>query len=182
MARRRQVVVIGVGRFGAAVATTLYEAGHEVLALDVDARVIQEISGHVTHAVQVDATDPEALQELGVQHFEVGIVGLSGDIERSILITLLLKRLGVPWVISKAQTALHGEILERVGADRVVFPEREMGVRLAHSFAAPNVVDYMPVGPDYGISKLEPPEHFLGKRVGDLDLRARYGLTLLLIE
>jgi trk system potassium uptake protein TrkA len=174
--------VIGIGRFGAAVATTLYDAGHEVLALDMDQRAVQEISGRVTHAVQVDATDAAALDELGVQHFDVGIVGLSSHIERSILITLLLKRLGVPWVISKAQTVLHGEILERVGADKVIFPEQEVGVRLAHSFAAPNVVDYMPVGPDYGIAKMEPPESFVGKRVQDLGLRERYGLTLMLIE
>src|SRR3712207_1030989 len=99
---RRQVVVIGLGRFGTAVATTLFTAGHEVLAVDVDRRIVQEISDDVSHAVQADATDAEALAELGVQHFDVGIVGVSTDLERSILITVQLKRAGVPYVIAKA--------------------------------------------------------------------------------
>lgn len=182
MAKRRSVIVIGLGRFGSAVATTLYEAGHDVLAVDVNRRVIDEISDRVTHAVQADATDADALEEMGIRNFEVAIVGVSGDLERNILITVQVKRMGIPYVIAKAQTALHGEILEKIGADRVVFPEREAGIRVAHSFAAPNVTDYMPIGPEYGISKLRPPKSFIGRSIGDLGLRERYKVTLLLIE
>jgi trk system potassium uptake protein TrkA len=144
--------------------------------------VVQDVTGRVTHAVQADATDPSVLHEAGVAGFDTGIVGVSSQIERSILITLNLKQLGIAQVIAKAQTDQHGEILARIGADRVVYPEREMGMRLAHSFAAPAVVDYMPLGPEYGIGKLHPPATFVGKTFADLSLRERYGVTLLAIE
>lgn len=182
MATRRQVAVIGLGRFGTAVATTLYEIGHEVLVMDTDRRLIQDLTGRVTHAVQADATDPGALEEAGVASFATGIVGVSSQIEQSILVTLNLKQLGVAHVIAKAQTAQHGEILARIGADRVVYPEREMGVRLAHSFAAPAVVDYMPLGPEYGIGKVRPPAGFVGQSFAELRLRERYDVALLAVE
>jgi trk system potassium uptake protein TrkA len=182
MARRRHVVVIGLGRFGSAVARTLAEVGHEVLAVDANPRIVQEISETVTHAVQADATDAAALDELGLQQFEAGIVSVGADIGPSILVTVHLKRLGLPNVIARAHSVLHGEILQKVGADRLVFPEQEMGARLAHSFAVPEVVDYLPVGPEYGISKVKPPAAFAGKAIASLDLRERYNITLLMIE
>jgi trk system potassium uptake protein TrkA len=182
MARRRNVAVIGLGRFGSAVARTLTEVGHEVLAVDADQRVVQEISESVTHAVQADATDAAALDELGLRQFEAGIVAVGADIGPSILVTVHLKRLGVPNVIARAHSALHGEILQRVGADRLVYPEQEMGSRVAHSFAVPNVIDYLPVGPEYGISKVKPPPAFVGTAITALQLRERYGITLLMIE
>ena len=182
MAERRQVAVIGLGRFGTAVATTLYEIGHDVLAMDVDRRVIQELAGRVTHAVQADATAPGVLEEAGVAGFDAGIVGVSSHLEHSIMITLNLKRLRVARVIAKAQTDQHGEILAKIGADHVIYPEREMGVRLAHSFAAPAVVDYMPLGPEYGIGKVRPPTMLVGRTLADLRLRERYGVTLLAVE
>jgi trk system potassium uptake protein len=181
MARRRQVVVVGLGRFGTAVATTLVQIGHEVLAIDTNHRHVQEVSEVVTHAVWGDGTDAETLTELSVGDFDTGIVAIS-DIEQSILVTVHLKRLGVPYVIAKAQEEIHGDILEKVGADRVVFPEREVGERLAHSFNVPNVVDYMPMGADYGISKLAPPPDFVGKKVGDLHLSERFDVALVMIE
>jgi trk system potassium uptake protein len=180
--RRRQVVVIGLGRFGTAVALTLARIGHEVLAIDTDHRRVQEVSEHVTHAVRADGSDPEVLTDLGVKDFDTAIVGVSNDLERSILVTLQLKRLGVRFVIAKAQEELHGEILERIGADRIVYPEREAGERVAHSFTVPTVVDYMAIGTDYGISKMTPPPSFVGCSVGDLDIAARHRVTLLLIE
>jgi trk system potassium uptake protein len=182
MAKSRQVAVIGLGRFGTAVATTLYEIGHDVLAIDSDRRTIQDITGRVTHAVQADATDAEVLRETGVAGFDTGIVGVSSHLEQSILITLNLSQLGVANVIAKAQTAQHGEILARIGVHRVVYPEREMGMRLAHSFAAPAVVDYMSLGPEYGISKVRPPRAFVGRSLTDLRLREQYGMSLLAIE
>jgi trk system potassium uptake protein TrkA len=182
MARRRRVLVIGLGRFGDAVARTLAEAGHEVLAVDGDARIVQEISPHVTHAVQADATDVEALEELGARHFETGIVAVGGDIGPSILVTVHLKRLGVPYIIARAHSALHGEILTKVGADRLVFPEQETGARVAHSIAVPNEVDYLPVGAEYGISKVKPPAEFVGQAIDALQFEARYGGKLLMIE
>jgi trk system potassium uptake protein TrkA len=182
MAARRQVAVIGLGRFGSAVAMTLYEVGHDVLVIDVDRRKIQEITGRVTHAVQADATEPGVLDEAGVVNCDTGIVGVSSQTEQSVLVTLNLKQLGIAHVIAKAQTVQHGEILKRIGADRVVYPEVEMGVRLAHSFMAPAVVDYMPLGPEYGIGKVRPPAVFVGQTFANLGLRERYGLALLAVE
>jgi trk system potassium uptake protein TrkA len=181
MARRRQVVVVGLGRFGTAVAETLSEIGHEVLAIDTNHKHVQEISDAVTHAVQGDGTDAETLSELGAGEFDTGIVAV-GDIEQSILNTVQLKRLGVPYVIAKAKEDLHGTILEKIGADRIVYPEREVGVRLAHSFTMPNVIDYMSLGPDYSISKLEPPETYIGKSVGELGLGDRHQVALMMIQ
>jgi trk system potassium uptake protein TrkA len=182
MARRRHVVVIGLGRFGSAVARTLAEVGHEVLAVDVNQQIVQEISESVTHAVQADATDAAALHELGLQQFEIGIVAVGADIGPSILVTVHLKRLGLPNVIARAHSTLHGEILQKVGADRLVFPEQEMGARVAHSLAVPDVVDYLPIGPEYGISKVKPPAAFAGKTIASLRLRESYNVTLLMIE
>ncbi len=120
----------------------------------MDARAVGEISDHVTQAVRADATDPETLRGLGAQDFDAAIVGMSSDERASILITLLLKRIGVGFVLSKAQNALHGDILEMVGADHVVYPEHETGTRVAHSFSMSMVVDYFEVAPGYGLEKL----------------------------
>lgn len=179
---KKQVVVIGLGRFGSSLARTLTELGHEVLGLDRDLRKVEDIAESVTQAAQVDATDEDALREMGVRNFDIGVVAIGTDVKSSILVTLLLKRLGVEMVISKAQDELHGEILERVGADRVVYPERETGVRVAHGIAAPNVVDYLEVMPGYGIAKLVAPPAFEGRELGQLDLKARYGLTTLVLQ
>ncbi len=178
---KRQVLVIGLGRFGSSAAIELTRLGHEVLAVDSDARLIQAISDDVTHAVQADATDEDALSALGVADFDTAIVGVS-DIEVSILACVLLKRLGVRRVILKAASVLHAEILQRVGADRVVFPEREMGIRVAHSFAAPIVSDYLDVAPGYGLARIQVQGDLVGKTLGELDLARSHGLSPLLLR
>ncbi len=172
----QQVIVLGLGRFGSAAALELERLGHEVLAVDMDIRAVDEIADHVTQAVRADATDPEALQELGAQDFDAAIVGTSSDQRASIFMTVLLKRMGVRFVLAKAQDALHGDILKMVGADRVVYPERETGTRVAHSFSLSMVVDYFEVAPGYGMEKLTTIA-FDGKTLEDLDLRGRYGVT-----
>jgi len=174
---REQVVVIGLGRFGSAVSRELEKLGHEVLALDRNEELVNDISRDVTHALQLDAADENALRSAGVADFSTAIVAISSDAEPSIFATMVLKRLGVRNVIAKAGSILHGEILARVGADRVVFPERETGLRLAHSFNVPNVIDYLDVAPSFGIEKIRPPKSFLGRTLGELDLKARLGLT-----
>ena len=148
---KKQIVVIGLGRFGTSLATTLACLGHDVLALDRNEREVQNVASQVTHAVQVDATNEAVLQELGVGNFDIAIVGIGSKIESSVLITILLKKLGVPYIIAKADTELHGSILEKIGADRVVYPECEMGV-----------------SPGYGVSKLEAPPYFVGKKLNEL--------------
>ncbi len=178
---RRQVIVVGLGRFGQSIARSLAELGHEVLAVDRDERPVNDVSDFVTQAVQADATDEEVLREMGVGHFDIGVVAISDDVKSSILVTLLLKRLGTKHVICKAQDELHGEILEKVGADRIVYPELETGVRIAHSLTSPDLVDYLAVMPGYGIAKLIAPVPFHGKELGDLDLR-KHGITVLALQ
>jgi trk system potassium uptake protein TrkA len=172
-----QVMVIGLGRFGSAVARELERLGHQVLTIDRDEQLVNEIAPDVTHALQLDAADEDALRSAGAGDFGTAIVAISSDAEPSIFATMVLKRLGVQNVIAKAGSVLHGEILSRVGADRVVFPERETGLRLAHSFNVPNVIDYLDVAPSFGIEKIRPPRKFIGKSLGDLDLKGRFGLT-----
>ncbi|RPJ20387.1 MAG: TrkA family potassium uptake protein, partial [Planctomycetaceae bacterium] len=157
MRNRKQVVVIGLGRFGSSLAHTLVELGHEVLGIDKNLDAVNAAADFVTQSVQADASGEEALKEIGVRNFDIGVVSIGEDVKSSILITLLLKRLGVQWVVSKAADELHGEILRRVGADRVVYPESETGVRVAHGLAVPAVVDYLKVIPGYGISKIVAP-------------------------
>ena len=179
---KKQVVVIGLGRFGSSLARTLSDQGNEVLGLDIDLKRVEFVAEFATQAAQADATDEDALREMGVRDFDIGVVAIGGDIKSSILVTLLLKRLGVKTVISKAQDDLHGEILEKVGADRVVYPERETGVRVAHAISTPNLVDYLEVISGYGIAKLVVPLSFVGKELGQLELRSRYGLTPLILR
>ena len=174
---KEQVMVIGLGRFGSAVARELERLGHGVLAIDRSEQQVNDIAPDVTHALQLDAADEDALRSAGAGDFQTAIVAISTDAEPSIFATMVLKRLGVRTVIAKAGSQLHGEILSRVGADRVVLPERETGLRLAHSFNVPNVIDYLDVAPNFGIEKIRPPKSFVGKSLGELDLKTRLGLT-----
>ena len=171
------VMVIGLGRFGSALARELERLGHEVMAVDRNEQRVNDIAPDVTHALQLDASEEDALRAAGAADFNTAIVAISSDAEPSIFATMVLKRLGVRTVIAKAGSILHGEILARVGADRVVFPERETDLRLAHSFNVPNVIDYLDVAPNFGIEKIRPPKSFIGKTLGELDLKGRLGLT-----
>ena len=175
------IAVIGLGRFGSNLATTLSELGHEVLAIDSDERAVQIIADSVTHAVQADGTDEATLIELGITEYDLAFVAF-GDIEGSILMTTLLKQLGLKRVHAKARNALHREILERVGADQVVFPEREMAVRVAHNLAAPNVVDYFELLADYGIGEVKVPEGFVGQTLTSVNLADRLNVSILVIK
>ncbi len=179
---KKQVVVIGLGRFGSSLARTLFETGHEVLGLDTDLKRVEDAADFTTQAAQMDATDEEALREVGVRNFDIGVVAIGSDLKSSILVTLLLKRLGMKMVVSKALDELHGEILEKVGADRVVYPERETGIRIAHALTTPNLVDYLEVVPGYGIAKLVVPLVLAGKELGQLDLKGAFGLTTLILR
>ncbi len=178
----QQVMVLGLGRFGSAVARELERLGHEVLAIDANEQAVNDIARDVTHAMQMDASDETALRGAGAENFQTAIVAISSKAEPSIFATMVLKRLGVRTVIAKAGDRLHAEILARVGADRVILPEQETGTRLAHSFHVPNVIDYLDVGPSFGIEKVRPPASFIGKALGDLDLKNRIGVTPIAIR
>ncbi|HYI23697.1 MAG TPA: TrkA family potassium uptake protein [Candidatus Limnocylindrales bacterium] len=179
---KQQVIVVGLGRFGAAAARELNALGHEVLAVDAQESVVNEIAAEVTHAVQADASDEQALRAIGADQFDTAIVAISSALEASIFATMALKRLGVPKVIAKATTTLHGEILERVGADRVVYPEREAGVDVAHTLTVPHVLDYIDFGPGHGIAKIRVPRDFVGRTLREIDLPGRLKVTPLALR
>jgi trk system potassium uptake protein TrkA len=174
---KQSILVIGLGRFGMAAARELMALGNEVLAIDSSEARVNEIAPEVTHAIELDASDEDALRAVGAGEFQHAIVAISTNVEASIFATMALKNLGVGNVIAKAATPLHGTILERVGADRVVYPEREMGTRVAHTFSIRTVIDYIDVAPGFGIVKVHPPRSFVGKTLKELDLANRFRLT-----
>lgn len=178
----RQFVVIGCGRFGTSVAKTLYDLGYDVLAIDKDEERIQDISDSATHAVQADAVDENALRTLGIRNFDVAIITIGSDIQASIMATLITKELGVKTVIAKAQNDLHGKVLYKIGADRVVFPERDMGVRVAHNLVSSNILDVIELAPDYSIVEIAPLEEWTGKSLRELKLPTRYGINVMAIK
>jgi trk system potassium uptake protein TrkA len=182
---KRQVIVIGLGRFGSAVTRKLYNLGHDVLAMDKDEVRVQEVMGQTTHALSGDATNEHVLRELGVVDYDAAIVAIGLDIMSSVMTSVLLKTLGVPYVVSRAHNELHANTLERIGVDKVVEVESEMGVRLAHSLFNPNVTEYLELTPRVGVSKLRVPDRFLNmtlKEVGFSDPRDKNGLSLLAIQ
>lgn len=178
----RQFVVIGIGRFGKAVAERLYELGHEVLAIDTNEEAIQKISDKVTHAVTADASDESVLKSLGVRNFDVAVVSISSDIQSSIIVTLMLKELGVRYVVAKAKDEMHAKVLLRIGADRVVFPERDMGERVAHNLIATNILEYIELSPEHSIIEFAVLQSWVGKDLRDLNLRAKFGVTVVAIR
>jgi trk system potassium uptake protein TrkA len=174
---KHSVLVIGLGRFGTAAARELTALGHEVLAIDSTEARVNEVAPEVTHAIELDASEEDALKAVGAGEFEHAIIAISTNTEASIFATMALKNLGVGNVIAKAANALHGAILDRVGADRVVYPEREMGIRVAHTFNIRPVIDHIDVAPGFGIVKIRPPTSFIGKSLRELDLANRFQLT-----
>lgn len=179
---RRSIAVIGLGRFGSAMATTLTNLGQEVIGIDVDAEHVRRLSDVLTHTVELDATDERALRAAGVQDVEIAVVSIGENVESSVLIVMLVKDLGVRTVIAKATTPLHGRILEKLGVSRVIFPERDMAVRVAHSLVVANVIDYIELSRDFSIVELPAPPTFAGRTLRQLELRPRYGLTLIAIK
>jgi len=165
---KKQIVVIGLGRFGSRLAVTLTNLGHEVLAIDKREDRVNRLAARVTKAVQADTTSENVLRELGVGNFDVGIVAIGYDPMSSILSATLLKKLGVRYIVARAQDELHGEILSRVGADMVVNPEIEMGARIAQSTTFAEIVDHMEIGETYGVSKLLAPAYFDGRTLAEL--------------
>jgi TrkA-N domain./TrkA-C domain. len=179
---KKQFAVIGLGRFGISVAQTLYAMGHDVLAIDKDEEIIQSISDTVTHAVQADATDETALKTLGLRNFDVAVVTVGPDIQASILITLLCKEMGIKYVLTKAQNELHAKVLYKIGADRVVFPERDMGMRVAHNLVSSSILDYIELSPEYSLVEIAALPSWENKSLKDLDMRTRFGVNVMAIK
>lgn len=174
--------VIGCGRFGSSVAKTLYSLGYEVLAIDESEEIIQDISEYVTHSAQADATDENALKALGLRNVDVAVVSIGSDVQSSIMATLIAKELGVKYVLCKATNELQAKVLYKIGADRVIFPERDMGVRVAHNLVSQNVLEYIELDPNYSIVEIVSPVSWIGKTIGELDLRANYGINVMAVK
>ena len=182
---KKQVAVIGLGRFGSSVARELYQIGHDVLGIDLDEKNVQDMLGHVTIGVTANATNEPVLKELGLPNFDVGVVAIGSDMQASILVTVILKDLGIPFIVTRAINELHGSAVERVGADKIVYPEQEMGRRLAHIGFEPGLLDYMEIAPNYGITKQRPPEQIVKRTLEEAGLarsRDKYGIAVLAIR
>jgi trk system potassium uptake protein TrkA len=178
---RQQIAVIGLGRFGSALALELARAGNDVLGVDADMQVVQRLSSHLGHVVQADVTDESVLESLGVSQFDAAVIGITSHLETSILTTMLLKRMGVPRVVAKAQNELHGEILKRIGADHVVYPERDTGVRLAHAWASTDITDILDVVEGYGVSRILVPPAMVGRTLGETSQERPRSITVFLL-
>lgn len=178
----KQFAVLGLGRFGSSLAKTLYELGHDVLAVDRSEDVVQDISDSVTHAIQADATDESTLRSLGLRNFDVAVVTIGSDIQASILVTLIVKELGIKYIVAKAQSELHAKVLYKIGADRVVFPERDMGVRVAHNLVSTNILDFIELSSDYSIIEMAALPEWKDKTLVQLNMRGKYGINVIAIR
>lgn len=178
----KQYIVIGCGRFGSSVASTMHLLGHQVMAMNKNEDSVQSISDKVTHSLIVDVTDEQALRSLGLGNFDVAVVAIGSDIRASIMATLIAKEMGVELIICKAKDELQAKVLYKIGADRVVFPERDMGVRVAHNLVSDNILDHIELDPEYSIVEIVTPNSWVGKTLIELELRARYEITVLAIK
>jgi trk system potassium uptake protein TrkA len=176
-----EFLVIGLGRFGGGLAETLVELGHDVLGVDADAKLVQSFANRLTHVVEADSTDMEAMRQVGAGDFGTAVVAVGTDIEASILTTSVLVDLRVPKIVAKAVSEAHGKILERVGAHRVVFPERDMGVRVGHSLAGA-VIDYFQLDPGFALVETTAPRELVGRTLAQAEVRKRYGITVVCIK
>lgn len=178
----KSFAVIGCGRFGGSVARTLHGLGHEVLAIDLSEDIIREIADEVTYAVQADVMDESVLTELGLSNFDVVVVGIGTDIEASIMATLVVKELGVKRIIAKALSDLHGKVLTKIGADSIVFPERDMGARVAHNLTSKSVLDFIELSPEHSILEIKTLKKWENHTLAELKISKKYGINIITIK
>jgi trk system potassium uptake protein TrkA len=173
-----EYIVLGLGIFGRSLALEMQALGNEIIGVDVSRSIVQSLSGEIRQVIEADATSEATLRDLGISNLDGAVVAIR-DPEPSIMTTLLLKKLGMPYVVARATSALHEEILKLAGANRVVFPEREMAVRLAHEVAVPDVVDYLSISSDMGINKLMVPKSLVGKTYREANLENRFRIRIM---
>lgn len=179
---KKQFAVIGLGRFGGSICNTLIKLGHEVLAIDIDENRVNAFSSIVTQAIQCDTTDENALREIGIRNFEHVIVAIGDNIQASILTTLILKDLQVQYITVKAQNDYHEKVLSKIGATKVIHPERDMGVRIAHNLISENVLEFIELSPNYSLVEIRASEKMIGKSLLELNIRAKYGCNIMAIR
>nr|MDD6335826.1 TrkA family potassium uptake protein [bacterium] len=178
----KQVAIIGLGSFGLSVALELTRLGHEVIGVDTDAGHVAALAEHITHAVQADAMDETVVKSLGLRNCDVAVVAIGEDVQASLLISMQLKEAGVPLVIAKAKDNMHALILNKIGVDRVVFPERDMGIRLAHMIGSFTITDFFELTPDIHLIEFLLPQEWQGKTLRDINLRAKSQLTIVAVR
>ena len=174
----KEFMIIGCGRFGRSVAVTLAELGHEVLVIDKDEDTINEISTSVTHAVSADVMIEGTLESLGIHNMDEVIVAMGSNFEASLMATAVAKENNVKTVIAKVSDKIHGRIMKKVGADRVIIPEKDSGIRLAYNISTSNILDYIEVSDDFSIMEVKPPKSWIGRSLAQLDIRNNYGVTV----
>ncbi len=180
---KKQYAVLGLGRFGLSLANTLCALGQEVLGVDIDEELIQTHSHELTHVVAADTTDEENLKAIGIRNFDVVVVAIGrDDLQANLLTVLILKELGVKHIVAKALDMRHGRMLEKIGADKVVYPEHDMGKRMAHSLVSSNILDFIELSPNFGIVELSVPDNMIGKKLMDSGIRENYELTVVAIR
>lgn len=178
----QQILIIGLGKFGMSMAHALSNYDCEVMAIDRDAELVDKAAEFVTHAAKAEATDINALKELGVTNFDVAVIGIGDNLEASIMIALTLKELKVPYIVAKSRDDIHAKLLTMIGVDKVVQPERDIGVRVAKSLMHKNVIERMEVGKEFSIAEVETPREWIGSRLNQLNIRPKYNINVLCIE
>ncbi|MEH7402124.1 TrkA family potassium uptake protein [Gottfriedia acidiceleris] len=179
---KKQYAVIGLGRFGSGIVNTLLDHGNEVLVIDNNEERINEIADRATHAVIADSTNEESLKAIGIGNFDTVIVAIGNDMQASILTTLVLNDLSINKIVVKALNKQHGEVLKRVGADWVIYPERNMGERVAHQLMSPNVLNFIELAKNYSIEEIKLPSNMVGKSLKELNIRVEFNLTVIAIK
>ncbi|MEN3186655.1 MAG: TrkA family potassium uptake protein [Atribacterota bacterium] len=178
----RQFAVFGLGIFGSSIAVALYEQGFTVLGIDIQEEPVKELAGKITEVVQADTTDEKVLEALGIKNFDVAIVSIGNDIQSSVLTTLAVKELGVSLVIARAINAMHGRILSKIGADRVIFPEQDMALRVAKTLSFPNAIRTEELFPGHNLVEIQLPPSLKGNTLNKSKLRNRYGITVVALR
>jgi trk system potassium uptake protein len=178
---KQQYAVIGMGRFGASIAKKLSDAGQEVMGIDLNEKRVEDAALLVTHGIVADTTEEETLKSIGIRNFDCVIVAIGDNMQASILTVLLLKELGVKKVIAKALSKQHGQVLKKVGADWVIFPERDMGERIAHQLLSPNVLNFIELSREYNIEEVIVPPSMAEKSLRDIDVRAKFNISVIAI-
>jgi trk system potassium uptake protein TrkA len=182
---KKLVAVAGLGRLGSQVARTLYQLGHDVLAIDQNEQLVQDLTGEVTHPVRGDATNENVLRELGIHNYDVAIVAIGTNVQANIMVSVLFKTIGIPYIVSRANNELHANTLERIGCNKIIQPEAESGTRLAHMLFTPEAQEYMELTSAFGISRIRVPDRFVNmtlKESGFTGVRDKYGVAVLALK
>jgi trk system potassium uptake protein TrkA len=180
---KKQILIAGLGRFGQSLALGLEEMGAEVMGIDAREEAVNEISDRVTHVVIADTTEEKVIEEIGVAQFDAVVCAIGNHLEASLMTTVLLKEYGAKMLVAKASSALHGRVLEKVGVDRVIYPEREVAARLARDFMVPReFVEVVPLTVQHSMFELKAPPNFAGQTLAELDLRSRFGFLVVAVR